>query len=166
MEGVLFWIFAMVLTVASVLVITRTNPIAAAMALLVAFLAQAGLFALLSAKLAAVIQILVYAGGILVLILFVIMLLDLKKEELEALSISFPKAAVGLAALLGFGVWPVLLYFSWPFSDRFFAVPQNFGGLFSVADRLFGGLLFPFEVLALLLLSAVVGALVLAKRRL
>src|SRR5580698_2850234 len=84
-ESVLFYILAAVLLGMGLLVITRTNPIASALSMVAAFAALAALYAMLSATLVAIIQVLVYAGGIMVLMIFVIMLLNLHPDDLKPL---------------------------------------------------------------------------------
>ena len=136
------------------------------MSLVGAFAALAGLYALESAKLAAVLQILVYAGGIMVLMLFVIMLLNLPAQTLEPLK---ARGAVVALAFLAVGV-----LFGAPLAGALFAggtgaVPLpagDFGGVAGVGGKLFADYLFPFEALSFLLLAALVGALVLVKKKL
>ncbi len=82
-EAVLFYVLAAALIGFGLLVITRTNPIASAMAMVGAFAGLAGLYAMLNARFLSIIQILVYAGGIMVLVVFVIMLLNLEPEDLK-----------------------------------------------------------------------------------
>jgi NADH-quinone oxidoreductase subunit J len=165
-DAVLFYILAAVLLGMGLLVITRTNPIASALALVGAFAALAGLYTMQSAQLAAILQILVYAGGIMVLMLFVIMLLNLPPQALEPLKargMVVILALLSVAALLGAPLAGVL------FAGGRGATPaptSDFGGIFGVGGKLFTDYLFPFEALSLLLLAAVVGALVLVKKKL
>jgi len=165
-EAVIFYILAGCLLVLGLVVITRTNPIASALALVGVFGVLSALYALLAAPLLAVLQILVYAGGIMVLVVFVIMLLNLHPEELKPMGAK-PGAVVlfVLLALAGFGV-PLSLRFLPLRGAAIPALPEGFGGIQAVATLLFGPTLLAFEVLSLVLLAAVVGALVLAKRRL
>ena len=165
-EAVLFYFLAAVLVGTALLVVTRTNPIGSAIAMVVAFAALSGLYAMLSASLAAILQVLVYAGGIMVLVIFVIMLLNLRKEELEPMKARTGSLLgfLGLSLLLVVGpVWMVLAP-SW----RPASVPleSGFGTITSVGAKLFAEYTFPFEMLSLVLLTAVVGALVLSKRKL
>jgi NADH-quinone oxidoreductase subunit J len=146
-------------------VITRTNPIASALAMVAAFGALAGLYVLLSASLVAVMQILVYAGGIMVLMIFVIMLLNLHPEDLKPMEARGIVVVLALAGVLGAILGPVLTVLpqgGWKNA----ALPEGFGGIFSVGEKLFSDYLFPFEMLSLVLLTAIVGALVLAKKKL
>jgi len=169
-EAIIFYILAVALLGFGLLVITRTNPIASALAMVGAFGALATLYALLSAKLVAVLQILVYAGGIMVLMIFVIMLLNLRTEDLKPLRVKNLPLFLCLSVVFVGMVAPVFL-------PLFLGVRQltvvwvspvdaDFGGIFSVGTKLFSDYLFPFEMLSLLLLAAIVGALVLTKRKL
>lgn len=165
-ETVLFYILAAVLLGMALQIITRTNPIASALGLVVAFAALAALYALLTASLVAIIQILVYAGGIMVLMIFVIMLLNLHPDDLKPMKARGSVVALSLLLVLGVVLGPVFLVVlpSGTWSPA--ALPEGFGGIFSVGEKIFSDYLFPFEMLSLVLLAAIVGALVLSKRKL
>jgi NADH-quinone oxidoreductase subunit J len=147
-------------------VVTRKNPIGAAMFLVMHFMALAGLYLTLSAQFMAAIQVLVYAGAIMVLVVFVIMLLNLGNEETlkERLS-SREGLSVGLAMLLGgtliFALTRVV--FNGPPAPA--KIVAN-GTIEGVGRALFTTYVFPFEMISLVLLAAVVGAVVLTKRNL
>src|SRR6266478_4921212 len=94
----LFWIFALTMLVFGVAVVINRNPVASALSLVVSFLALAALFMLLDAYFIGIIQVLVYAGAIMVLFLFIIMLLDLRAEELR--KINWVASAGGIAVAL------------------------------------------------------------------
>ena len=165
-EAVLFYFLAALLLGMGFLVITRTNPIASALAMVAAFAALAALYALLSAPLVAILQILVYAGGIMVLMIFVIMLLNLHPEHLKPLRARSSAVLLALLVVLG-GILAPLILVLFPQGQWVFATPPpDFGSIFTVGEKLFSQYLFPFEMLSLVLLTAIVGALVLAKRRL
>jgi NADH-quinone oxidoreductase subunit J len=165
-EAVLFYTLGTVLLGSGLVVVTRTNPLTAALAMVVAFGALAGLYGMLSAGLLAVLQVLVYAGGIMVLMIFVIMLLDLRAKDLQPMR---GKAATLLPALAGSLVLAIL-----PFGmgglpalpEGQAGLKEGFGGLASLGKGIFTTHLFPFEMLSLLLLAAVVGAVVLSKKKL
>ncbi len=166
LEAIVFYILATALLVFGLLVITRTNPIASAMAMVGAFGALAGLYAMLTASFLAIIQVLIYAGGIMVLVIFVIMLLNLHADDLKpmraktfVLFLSFFAVFAGIVSPIVFCVLPSK---DWSFS----LLPQGFGTIASVGEKIFSDYLFPFEILSLVLLTAVVGALVLTKRKL
>lgn len=165
-EAVVFYILAVVLIGAGFLVITRTNPIASALSMVVAFVALAGLYATLSATLAAIIQILVYAGGIMVLVIFVIMLLNLAPEDLKPMKARSATVFLALLGVLALILGPIFLKVFPSGQWKMAVLTPDFGNIFTVGEKIFSDYLFPFEMLSLLLLAAVVGALVLSKRKL
>jgi len=162
-EAVLFWIFSGLTLAGGAAVVRARNPINAAMSLVGSFFALAGLYLLLSAQLLAALQILVYAGAIMVLFLFVIMLLNLTPAELgqERFKLSH---LPGLAAALTATALLVLLTarLHLPSSDA----PIEFGTVAGVGRSLFVDYTLPFEAVSLLLLAAILGAVVVAKRKL
>jgi NADH-quinone oxidoreductase subunit J len=169
LESVIFYILAAATVGLALVVVTRTNPVASAVALVGVLLGSACLFGVLSASLAAILQVLVYAGGIMVLVLFVLMLVNLHPDELKPLAAHRPFLALTVAAVLGGALLPVLATLAaapGPWRDAFPLVEAAFGGVRGTAERLFADALLAFEALSLLLTAAVVGALVLAKRRL
>src|ERR1700757_2296960 len=102
MSPFLFWIFALLTLVFGAAVVVNRNPVASALNLVVSFLGLAALFMSLNAFFVGVIQILVYAGAVMVLFLFIIMLLDIRGEKLR--KINWPAAAGGLVVALIFMV--------------------------------------------------------------
>jgi NADH-quinone oxidoreductase subunit J len=161
-----FWGFAGLAVASATGCITRRSAVASALWLVVTLFALAALFVLLDAQFIAVLQVLVYAGAIMVLFLFVIMLLNLGRAgptDLKGplgLGIGVLLAGLLLVQLLvlrqaGTAPAPVLA-----------ASPSPAGMVASVARPLFAGYLVPFEITSILLLAAIVGAVVLAKRRL
>ena len=168
-EAILFYLFAIGVLVAGAQVIFRRNPIYGALSLVGCFFFLAGIYLLLAAHLIAILQIIVYAGAVMVLFVFVIMLLNLKEEELGEARWTTWKA-IGLAAVVaGTGViaWRALgpAYPGAPAVDN--ASLQTrwgaFGGVKAVGYTLYIGSLLPFELTSLLLLVAVVAAVVVAK---
>ena len=169
MEAVLFYIFAVGTLAGGALVILRRNPIYGALSLVGCFFFLAGIYVLLSAHLIAILQIMVYAGAVMVLFVFVIMLLNLKEEELGELRFTFWKV-VGLAAVLatvGAIAWRAIgpaYPATGPARDNaVLMAAQNFGGVKAVGRTLYLASVLPFEVTSLLLLVAVVAAVVVAK---
>jgi NADH-quinone oxidoreductase subunit J len=148
---------------------TGRNPLYSALMLVISFFFVAGLYVLLMAHLMAALQVLVYAGAIMVLFLFVIMLLNLSEEELGPEQMTTAKR-------VGFFVSAFVLIkaISTVASASKDALPPidtvtmkpGFGTVDSVADTLFHQFLLPFELTSILLLVAVIGAVVLAKRTL
>ncbi len=165
-EVVLFLLIAALAIGSAVATVTRRNPVAAALFLVLHFASLAALYLFLSAQVLAVLQILVYAGAIMVLILFVIMLLNLGREE--QLAERFQPRTV-FALLIG-GI--ALLLLSIGLTAAPIAYPQiaekaaTIGSIGALAQELFTTYLLPFEAVSLLLLVAVVGAIVLAKKKL
>ena len=161
MTTFLFYLFA-ILTVASAFsVILARSPIYAAMSLVGTFFCLAGIYALLLAHTIAVLQILVYAGAIMVLFLFVIMLLSLA-DPVPPGKITFGRV-MGVVCAVGLGV--LLSYASWNFVPIGADPPASFGTLQSIGAQLYTQWLAPFEAVSLLLLVAMVGAVVVAKSR-
>jgi NADH-quinone oxidoreductase subunit J len=162
-ELLVFWLFALPLIVAAVGVVMARNPVNAAMSLVAAFFFLAGLYVLLIAHLVAFLQVLVYAGAIMVVFLFVIMLLSLHDEDLKPARLK----AIQWAAVFGaFGLVAVLTQaiaasgvMAWK------TVAPDFGTVRAVGRLLFTQYLLPFEATSLLLLVAIVGAVVVAKER-
>jgi NADH-quinone oxidoreductase subunit J len=170
-EMVVFWILAVASVLGAVAVILPPfgrNPLHAAIALLATFTCVAGLMVLLSAHLVAVLQVLVYAGAVMVLFTFIIMLLNLRKEDLVGTRITAWKV-VGVAAMIALSIkMGVLLSAGLNGFDTAGAVAtvsSDFGGIRSVGKALLTIYLVPFEATSLLLLVAIVGALVVARRK-
>jgi len=166
-----FWIFGVIAMGSALLCITRKNPIACALWLVVTLFALAALFVLLDAQFIAVLQVLVYAGAIMVLFLFVIMLLNLGRPG--PTDIKGPLGLLGATVLAGalllllrpLGEAPLPAGIQLP-PGAVAALQQQRGIVGSVATPLFDTYLVPFEIASVLLLAAIVGAVVLAKRKL
>jgi NADH-quinone oxidoreductase subunit J len=160
---VLFWLFAALAIAGALGVVFATNPVNGAMALVGSFFALAGLYLLLDAQLLAALQILVYAGAIMVLFLFVIMLLNLSPAELGRDRLTPARAVGGLAALVtGALLASTFLRLDFPTA----AANRRFGTVASVGLKLFSDFTLPFEATSLLLLAAILGAVVVAKGKL
>jgi NADH-quinone oxidoreductase subunit J len=139
------------------------NPVTSAMFLVLTIISMAGLFVLLHAFFLAAVQILVYAGAVMVLFLFVIMLLDLKEEERRKLN----KVAVGLGSLAVLGLAGVLVRVLAGATPVIAAGSKPVEGSTRELGRiLFQSYLLPFEILSILLLVAMVGAILLSKKEL
>ncbi|HEY6951420.1 MAG TPA: NADH-quinone oxidoreductase subunit J [Bacteroidota bacterium] len=166
LEAILFYVLSVVAIGSALLVVTRRSPVISALYLIVNFFCLAGLYLTLHAQFIAVIQIIVYAGAIMVLFVFVIMLLNLGDERRLRDGMSYKKVvAVGLAA----GLLTELIYVvatSWDLlPPSAFHQTVEIGTVEYIGTQLFTGYLFPFEVTSILLLVAIVGAIVLAKRK-
>jgi len=163
MGWILFSYFAGVILLTGIMVIGLRNPIYSVLSLLVLFFHVAGIYLLLDAEFIAAVQIIVYAGAILVLYLFVVMLLNLKVEE------GYQRQLV-IGLLLGFSVAGEIVFIisQSTFGKGLKSVPSisgpSLGNTEAVGQLLFTQYLFPFEVASVILLVAMVGAIVLAKK--
>jgi len=167
MELLAFFIVAVILVVASILVIMQRNPVFSALFLIAALCAQAILYLFLNATFLAVIQIIVYAGAIMVLFLFVIMLLNLRRDEFGPERRKAQRSfGILLAVLLLVELGLVIKIGLSKTPSEQMSVNPDFGGVHLVGRYLFTDYLFPFELTSVLLLVAMVGAIVLAKRKL
>jgi len=166
MTLILFSYFAAVIVATAIGVIASRKPVNSALALLVMFFHVAGLFVLLDAEFIAAVQIIVYAGAILVLYLFVVMLLNVRAEERYQRQ-GLISLVIGLAIL----VEAVLLLRRTGFADRFpsptapaASAASALGNTEAIGRVLYSTYLFPFEVASLILLVAMIGAILLAKK--
>jgi NADH-quinone oxidoreductase subunit J len=162
-----FGYYAIVITVLSLLVVTRRNPVHSVMWMLLLFFHIAGLYLFLNAEFIAAIQVIVYAGAILVLFLFVVLLLNLKEElKINRFISSWPAALVISSS--------VFVLVSIALRSLVIAPPGKYTIVFiqeathtkALGELLYTEFLFPFEIASMVLLVAVIGAIVLAKRKL
>lgn len=171
MNPVLFFILAVLLVASALSVILQPSPIRSALSLVVTLFLLAVTFLLLDAQLIATLQVIVYAGAIVVLFLFVIMLLNLQEEPRVMARLATQCAAVLLGSLfllavVRFAVAPLRPPASAATAGMAAAVPPGFGSVATLANLLFTHFLLAFEITSVLLLVAIIGAVVLAKRRL
>jgi NADH-quinone oxidoreductase subunit J len=170
MEWILFLTFALLAGAAAVGMVLQRSPVYSALLLILALFAQGGLYILLNAQLIAVVHILVYAGAIMVLFLFVIMLLDLRPEDQPPVRFTRIGVLLGLVlagvllAELALGVGPRILL--GPQGSYDLETLTTVGNSQAVGRVLFREYLVPFELTSLILLTAMIGAMVLAKREL
>jgi NADH-quinone oxidoreductase subunit J len=167
-DTILFYIFAAMVLSGGILTITRRNAIHSAISLIVSLLGVAGLYLLQQAEFLFAVQIVLYVGGIMVLFLFVIMLVNL---DLAAKERQFNRQwLVALAAVAVVGAEVSYFIYRGAGSIHIADVPlpgtpAGLGNTEMVADSLFGEYLLPFEIASILLLVAVVGSVVMAKKR-
>lgn len=162
MDQGFFLLFATVSVITAVTVVVARNPVHSALALMACFLQISAIFVLLEAPLLAVIQIFVYVGAIMVLFLFVIMMIDMREAVLQRFMPGGNLPALVLLVLLGVEMIVLLLW-----SDRFsVSEPAAVGGdqVRQLSTTLFEDYLLPFEVASVILLVALVGAIVLARK--
>lgn len=167
-ETFLFVLLAVVTTIAAILVIVQRNPVVSAIYLIITLFCLAGIYLLLSAPFIAVIQVLVYAGAIMVLFLFVIMLLNLEKEKKLIYRNRLQKVlGVFLGGVLLAQIGMIFSYVLLEGSKGKFPAEKvaALGNTEVVARLLFTDFLLPFEIVSVLLLVAIVGAIVLAKKQ-
>jgi NADH-quinone oxidoreductase subunit J len=162
-----FYFLAVMAIVSAIAVITRRNPVHAALSLIVTLLSLAGFYLMLYAPFVAGVQIVLYAGGIMVLFLFVIMLINLDKNIREY---QFNKqwvvgtiAALALGGLLAFVLRTGRAGFPTVFLHGYRGLEGD--NTQQIGLALYGNYMFPFEIASLLLLVAIVGAVVMAKKR-
>lgn len=169
LELILFYIFAAITLVSAILVITQKNVVHSAVFLASTLLSVAGLFLTLHAEFLAGVQVIVYVGGILVLFVFVIMLISLERSTTERqFSRQWMIALVAAAALIaefGYGIYKGKDSFVLPAAEAQAAADTLTGNTEIVGTALFTSFLLPFEIASILLLVAIVGAVVLAKRK-
>ena len=160
-DSIIFFVIAAWVTIFAIVTITRRNPVSAVMSLVATFFGLAAIYASLSAHFLAVIQVLVYAGAIMVLFIFVVMILN--REEVAPLALR-PMRLLGVAAAI---------YLLFVFADVVnvgittsavpAVVPDTYGTVASIGDILFREFLYPFEAISLLLLVAIVGGVVVSR---
>ncbi len=159
MELALFYAFALLAVLSTVLTISAKNPVYSALWMIGSFAATAALFVLLDAFLIATVEVLVYAGAIMVLFLFVIMLINLRSEEQQGLRLS-------PLAILAAGTFLVL--FGKAVGDLGPAVSAKpndvVGTAGALAEVMFTRYVVPFEAVSMLLLAAILGTVVLSRR--
>ncbi|HEX9640897.1 MAG TPA: NADH-quinone oxidoreductase subunit J [Candidatus Krumholzibacteria bacterium] len=160
MEALFFYLFATLAVLAALLTVTRRDAVTSAFWLISCFLCVAALFALLNAHFIAILQILLYAGAIMVLFLFVIMFLG--KDKPKQGGGSRAMLAVGFLVILGLGA--TLARLLGKETAAFEAAPASFGAIERVSELLLSRYLFAFEMTGLLLTVAVIGAVHLARR--
>jgi len=159
-----FYLLSGLAVLGGILVITRKNAVHSALALILTLLALAGLYLMLYAPFVAGVQILLYAGGIMVLFLFVIMLVNLEHAEKEdQFNHQWVAGILAAAALSGLFVATYVKGHAL-FPQRVLQLPEQ-SNTQRVALLLYGDYMFSFEIASLLLLVAIIGAVVMAKKR-
>lgn len=176
MVDILFYIFAAIMLFSAVFMVLSPNAVNGAMCMIVSFVSTAALFVLLEAYFLAVLQILVYAGAVMVLFLFIIMLLDVDKDACRYLKDKLSLAA----AIIGFGLISILVFEAFATVEHIpdpgvlpavANVPtgEGVGFPFTTSAKSFGYSLFtkymlPFQVTGFLLLAAMIGVIVVSKK--
>jgi len=164
MSPFLFWILAVLTVVFGAAVVLNRNPVASALSLVVSFLGLSALFMSLDAFFVGIIQVLVYAGAVMVLFLFIIMLLDLRAEERRRINFLATAGGIGVALILLIQICVVI--------SHFHAVRQTFPPLatsttddvWNIGRLLFSSYNLPFQIIGVLVLVATVGVVLLSRR--
>jgi NADH-quinone oxidoreductase subunit J len=169
-ERLLWWVFASLAILSALMTVTRRNPMASLLFLVLTFFSLAALYVLLGAHFIAAIQVIVYAGAIMVLFLFVIMLLNLGHDFHADIRSGLWIVLGGVCAgLIGFALTRNVLARGVATRPEVARLADNavveHGAVGAIAFPLFQDFLVPFELTSVLLLVAVIGAVILAKRR-
>ncbi len=160
----LFSIFALLAVLGGIGLVVFRHPMQGAISLAITMISLAGLYALLSAKLLFVLQLIVYAGAIMSLIIFIIMFLNIQEKDLPKEKNRFLYLAGGAVILAPVAWFMLRVVKSLPGVEATI-VGNGFGGVQAVGMTLFQNWLLPFEIVSLLLLVALVGAVMLAGKR-
>ena len=167
METVVFYVFAALALAGALMVISFKSPVSSALSLVLTLFATAVLFVLLLGHFVAVIQILVYAGAIMILFLFTVMFLNLKEDalEFESKHLGF-KVSILLVILLFVGYF-ASIGFKNGMLTRNLGVSKmdGFGSVQGVGTTLFTDYLLPFELTSILIIVAIIGVVTIAKKR-
>jgi NADH-quinone oxidoreductase subunit J len=164
MTTILFIIFAGLAIGCAIAMVSQSNPLYSAISLIGVFLSLASLYVTLAAPFIAAVQIIVYAGAIMVLVIFVIMLLNVEHSEPRRRRLKFLlPLAIGMAGIL-IAETAFILYSVQTTENRFSGNLSDVGLTRSIGEHLFTNYLLPFEVTSILLLMAIVGAMTLARR--
>jgi NADH-quinone oxidoreductase subunit J len=160
----IFWFLSFVAVLSALIVVFAKNPVYSVLNLIITFFAIAGHYFLLNAQFLAAVHIIVYAGAIMVLFLYVIMMLNLNKETEP-----HKKQYVKFVAVIAAGLLMLTVVGSLKGAEAMVpagVVNNNIGTVELIGDKLFGEFLLPFEVSSILLLSAMIGAVYLSKKEL
>jgi len=165
MSPILFWIFSLLMLVFGAAVVINRNPIASALSLVVSFLGLAALFMSLDAFLIGIIQVLVYAGAVMVLFLFIIMLLDLRAEERRKINVVAVAGGAAVAFAFFIQIFCVIGKLG-AAKQGFPPLPVKTDDVRNIGLLLFGNYNLPFQIIGALILVATIGVIVLSKREL
>src|ERR1043166_5454871 len=163
MVAILFILFAGLAIGCAISMVAQRNPLYSAISLIGVFISLACLYVTLAAPFIAAVQVIVYAGAIMVLVIFVIMLLNVEEEERPMRLRALVPIAVALAAIF-FAEAAFIIFFVQSSPATPVGSVSDFGLTSSIGSGLFTTYLLPFEITSILLLMAVVGAMTLARR--
>ena len=166
MPPILFWAFSGFMLLFATMVVVLRQPVSSALSLVVSFLALAALYVSLDAFFIGVIQVMVYAGAVMVLFLFIIMLLDLKADRRRDFKLPATFSALAVVLIFGLMVRGVVSTFEMGEAPFPALVHSDKNDIWHVGDTLFSSFNLPFQVIGVLILVATVGVVVLSKREL
>ena len=164
MSPFLFWIFAVLTVIFGAAVILNRNPVASALSLVVSFLGLSALFMSLDAFFIGIIQVLVYAGAVMVLFLFIIMLLDIRAEERRRINWLAAAGGIGVSVILLVQICVVVEHFE--LARRIFPplARSTTDDVWNIGRLLFTNYNLPFQIIGVLVLVATIGAVLLSRR--
>ena len=166
MESIFFFVVAAVAVIMSIMVVTCKNPINSALSLVMTFFCLATFYVMLDAPFMAVTQVIVYAGAIMVLIVFVIMLLNVRTETVKRNTHGvLAGSAIGVFALFLTCLFLLRGSLTGATGSMDHAQIVQVGHVELIGKALFTDFLLPFEITSLLLLAAIIGAVILAKKK-
>lgn len=169
-DQLLFYLFAAAAVIGSLLVVGQKNPVYSVLAIIGSFFGLSGLYVLLEAPFVAVVQIIIYAGAIMVLFLFVVMLLNVPKEDASEWDRAHPlyrPGPVRFGGVLGLLLIVELAWALWRMPGGRTGIAEGAPAISSVRELgrvLFTDYMFAFEVTSILIIAAMVGAVVLARK--
>jgi NADH-quinone oxidoreductase subunit J len=164
MSPFLFWFFALMMLVFGIAVVVNRNPVASALSLVVSFVGLAALFMTLDAYFIGIIQVLVYAGAVMVLFLFIIMLLDLRAEAKRQINWLASAGAITVALALVLQIFYVVGHFKsagQPFPRLARSTTDD---VRNIGAMLFSNYNLPFQIIGVLVLVATIGVVLLSRR--
>jgi NADH-quinone oxidoreductase subunit J len=165
MHPFLFWFFAFLMLVFGAAVVANRNPIASALSLVICFMGLSALFMSLDAFFIGIIQVLVYAGAVMVLFLFIIMLLDLRAEQLRKINYMAVAGGAAVALALFVQIFFVVRQLS-AAGKPFPPLTVKTDDVHNIGSLLFTNFNLPFQIIGVLVLVATIGVVVLSKREL
>jgi len=162
MQAILFYLLATLAVAGGLLMVGLRNPLSCAFSLILSLVSLAALFAMLHAEFVFILQVLVYAGAIMVLVIFTIMLLNLRKEELEEAPVGWMRGIFTAVACATAAFGAIRIFGDIPPGSAELAA--DFGSMEAVGRSMLTDFIYPFEVISLILLVAIVGVVLLAKK--
>ena len=171
LETIVLLVLSFLAVASAAVVVFHKDVVKSAIALVMHFFMLAGIYLTLSAQFLAVMQIIVYAGAIMVLVVFVIMLLNAEEEadksSLKQQLIKLFAVAIGLGMFLVVGTYIVMNFFdnTIPIYSQDVTLPTTDGSVQAIGTALYTNYLFPLEIIGIMLLSAIIGAVMLAKKK-